>query len=277
MRSGTFRTGIFTAILLVHAAAAFGVWQLFTGGMTFSAFWWAVGLYTLSSLGITAGYHRYWTHQAFKARRPLQVFLAIAGGMACEGPILKWYKDHTQHHAYTDVRWDPHTPNLLPDEGFWWAHIGWLFWPVPMPPGYRQTTRLDQDPVVRWQDRWYLPIAVSGFVIPFLAAGWPGLWLAGFIRVVLHWHVTWAVNSVCHRWGEPARTRSGEIIVQRNKSADNWVIALLGMGEGWHATHHADPNSYELGIGSRFWDPGKWFIATLESCGLVSNRRPFAR
>lgn len=272
---GRARPGMFVAIGLVHAAAAYGVARVIETGVSGPVIGWAVALYLLSSLGITCGYHRYWTHRAFDCTPTLQRLMAVLGALACEGPIRKWYKDHQQHHAYTDKPGDPHSPVV---GGFWWAHWGWLFYHVVQPPGYRQVVFRDNDPVVRWQDRWYWPLAVGfGFILPLaFTRDINAVWVAGFIRVVLHWHVTWAVNSVCHRWGTGPRDSFGLPLERHDASTDNWLVALLGAGEGWHATHHADPSSYDLAV--RWWryDLGKWCIDVAAYLGSVTHRRGFS-
>ena len=271
---GAFRPGLLAAVMFLHTAAAFGVLEIVSNGVNGNVVIWAVVLYVLSSVGITVGYHRYWTHRAFECSRPVQWALAVLGAIALEGPIIKWYKDHHQHHRFTDKPGDPHSPVV---DGFWWAHMGWLFRDVTAPPGYRRAAFRDHDRVVVWQNRWYWVVAVGfGFMLPLAATrDINAVWLAGFIRVVAHLHVTWAVNSVCHRWGSRARGRTGRVLPRRDASTDNWLVAVLGAGEGWHATHHADPNSYELGV--RWWryDLGRWVIDACAFFGHAWNRRRY--
>jgi stearoyl-CoA desaturase (delta-9 desaturase) len=272
--AGSFRPGILATIALVHVAAAYGISRIIETGVSGAVIWWAVVLYIVCSLGITVGYHRLWTHRSFKCTPFLERLLAIQGALALEGDIWTWYKNHQQHHAYTDKPGDPHSPVV---DGFWWSHVGWLFQEVVQPSGYRQVTFQDANPVVLWQKRWFWPLAIGfGFIMP-LAFTWDvnAIWLAGFIRVVVHWHVTWAVNSVCHRWGKGPRDASGLPLKRRDASTDNWVVALLGAGEGWHATHHADPSSYDLAV--RWWryDLGKWYIDVWAFLHSVTERRGY--
>jgi stearoyl-CoA desaturase (Delta-9 desaturase) len=211
--------------------------------------------YTVSSLGITVGYHRYFTHGAFKARRPLRIALAIAGSMAAQGPVIGWVADHRRHHAFSDREGDPHSPWLFGTspaalaKGFWHAHMGWLFG--------RDKTNIDRfapdlaaDRGIRVVDRLF-PLWVSlSVLLPAVLGGvvtqsWWGvltgfLW-AGLARVAFQHHVTWSVNSVCHMIGERP-------FASRDRSANFWPLAILSMGESWHNSHHADPTSARHGV-----------------------------
>jgi stearoyl-CoA desaturase (delta-9 desaturase) len=244
-------------------------------------------------VGISVGYHRYWTHQSFKCPRWLQYPLAVCGAVATEGPLMVppelragkryagWVPDHLQHHAYTDRDGDPHSPL---EWGFWWAHMGWLNYETLPPAGWRASSRLDHDPVVRWQYRFYWRLAVGfGFVAPMLIGLWWAGWLAalqclliaGFLRGTLFLHFTWLVNSATHLWGSRARDAGGTPYTD-DASRNNLTVALLTFGEGYHGNHHADPNSASLGV--RWWDfdPGKWLIHSLRLLGLTWQVRPFA-
>jgi stearoyl-CoA desaturase (delta-9 desaturase) len=213
------------------------------------------GFYLVSALGVTVGYHRYFTHGAFKAKRALRVALAIAGSLAAQGPVIGWVADHRRHHAFSDREGDPHSPWLFGTspvalaKGFWHAHMGWLFG--------RDKTNVDRfapdlaaDSDIRLVDRLF-PLWVAVTVLtPALLGGlitmsWWGaltafLW-AGLARVSLLHHVTWSVNSVCHMLGDRP-------FISRDKSANFWPLALLSMGESWHNSHHADPTNARHGV-----------------------------
>ncbi|RLK58998.1 acyl-CoA desaturase [Actinokineospora cianjurensis] len=215
----------------------------------------AAVFYTVSTLGITIGYHRYFTHGAFKANRGLRVALAIAGGLAAQGSVITWVADHRRHHAFSDRAGDPHSPWLFGTSpmallrGFWHAHMGWLFG--------RDRTNVDRfapdlaaDADLRMVDRLF-PLWVTLSVgLPALLGGlitwsWWGalsafLW-AGLARVAFQHHVTWSVNSVCHMVGDRP-------FASRDKSANFWPLAILSMGESWHNLHHADPTSARHGV-----------------------------
>ncbi len=271
---GRFLWRIFFGITLVHAGAAYGIWHGFKHGFSSSAWWWGAALGMISMLGISDGYHRYYTHRAFRCTRRIQMVLTVMAGTAAQGPAREWCPNHTQHHAFSDRSGDPHSPTAdgtgIMD--FLWAHLGWLVFEVLRPGSYVPVIRtqygvsLEDDPVVSWQSRWYALNVLAGFVIPLLCAGWDGLWLAGFIRVVAVWHITWAVNSVCHRFG----TR----VVPDDQSRNNAAIASVSAGEGWHANHHAAPNSAYLGWHWFQLDPGLWLIMILSWFGATWDIRP---
>jgi stearoyl-CoA desaturase (delta-9 desaturase) len=237
-----------------------------------------LGMYLLTALGITVGFHRLFTHHSFETNRVVQFILAILGSMAVEGPVLKWVAMHRRHHQHSDNPKDPHSPHnhgrgvrgvLL---GFWHAHLGWIFDPEPsdLP---RYVPDLQQNGVVRKISALF-PIWVAvGLLIPaalggLLTASWTGV-LTGFAwgglaRVFLVHHVTWSVNSICHLWGsQPFRSH--------DQSRNNAMIGVLSLGEGWHNTHHAFPTSARHGL--RWWqiDVSYWVIRGLEFFGLAWN------
>ena len=281
---GRFRPGLAIAILIVHLIALYGVWWCLTWGVSAYAWLLAAFLYAAGSLGITVGYHRYFTHGAFACGEGLKRVLAVAGGLTVEGPLSQWCADHRQHHKYTETGYDPHSPwqheeypfPLNRIAGFLWAHVGWLFWVTVRPAGYDPGVPSKDAPVIALQHRYYWHIVLAGFIIPFAIAGWGGLFLAGFIRVVVHWHVTWMVNSVCHLWGTRPLGPDGEIW-RNDESRNNILVAVLGMGEGWHGNHHVRQNSAELGYRWYDWDPGKWLIRLLQVSRLVRDVRPYIR
>lgn len=274
---GRFRSGLVVAITLVHLVALYGVWWCLTWGVSATAMALAATLYIAGSLGITVGYHRYFTHGSFRCRRPFQYVMATAGALAVEGPLGQWCPDHRQHHRFTDTGGDPHSPwTYRQPLGFLWAHIGWLFWATERPAGYNPATPPHLKEVFDWQHRYFWHIVLAGFIVPFMVAGWCGLFLAGFIRVVVHWHVTWAVNSVCHLWGARPIGPDGEIW-RADQSRNNLLVAILGMGEGYHGNHHVRQNSAELGYRWYDFDPGKWFIRLMQLLRVTSDVKPFVR
>jgi stearoyl-CoA desaturase (Delta-9 desaturase) len=240
-----------------------------------------VGLYVITCLGVTLGYHRMFTHRAFESSRVFRAIIAVLGSMAIEGSVITWVADHRKHHAFTDQEGDPHSPHLSGPgfvgavKGLWHAHIGWLFETVGTADRERFAADLVKDRVLRVIDKLFgLWIAVS-FAIPF-ALGWViggGLGSAltcllwgGFVRVFLLHHVTWSINSVCHFFG---RVRFDI----EDESRNVFWLAPLSMGEAWHHNHHAFPTSAFHGL--RFWeriaDPTGLLIGLLEKLGLVWN------
>jgi stearoyl-CoA desaturase (delta-9 desaturase) len=224
----------------------------------------SVGFYGLTCLGITVGFHRYFTHGAFKARRGLRIALAVAGSMAMEGPVIGWVADHRRHHAFADRDGDPHSPWRFGTsagalaKGFWYAHVGWLF--------ERDIRVVDRLFPVLTVLTLLAPAALGGLIgMSWWAAGTAFFW-AGLVRVAVLHHVTWSVNSICHLTGSrPYRSR--------DRSANVWPLALLSCGESWHNAHHADPTGARHGVGRAQLDISARVIWLFERLRLVSAVR----
>ena len=217
-------------------------------------------IHTLASMGITVGYHRMLTHQGFTAPAWLRAILLICGAMAFEGSPAVWTATHIKHHAHSDEEGDPHSPL----EGFWHAHLGWLFSRTNFPEVRTYAPHLLQDPVVVWVSRTtFLWMGLSLF-IPYLLGGWTGFLWAGLVRVFCTTHITWSVNSVCHTFGQ----REFETT---DASRNHWLIGLLAYGEGWHNNHHAFPRNAFHGM--HWWqiDLSGLFIRFCERIGLIAQ------
>nr|WP_246381696.1 acyl-CoA desaturase [Prauserella isguenensis] len=211
--------------------------------------------FVVSGLGVTAGYHRLFTHGSYKAARPLRIALAIAGSMSAQGQVTTWVADHRRHHAFSDRAGDPHSPwryGTSPAalaRGFWHAHMGWLF--------DREITNVERfapdlagDRDIRTVDRLFPVWVLASFLLPALLGGlitwsvWGGvtaLFWAGLVRIGLLHHVTWSVNSICHMIGERP-------FGSRDKAANFWPLAIFSFGESWHNLHHADPTCARHGV-----------------------------
>jgi stearoyl-CoA desaturase (Delta-9 desaturase) len=239
------------------------------------------GLYVLTALGITLGYHRMLTHRAFESSRTFRTIIAVMGSMAVEGSVITWVADHRKHHAFTDLEGDPHSPHLAGPglfgaiKGLWHAHIGWLFETVGTAERERFAPDLVKDRALRIVDKTFFFWVALSFAIPF-ALGWAiggslgtaltALLWGGLVRVLLLHHVTWSINSVCHFFGR----RRFDV---EDESRNVFWLAPLSMGEAWHHNHHAFPTSAFHGL--RFWermtDPTGLLISLLEKLGLVWN------
>jgi stearoyl-CoA desaturase (Delta-9 desaturase) len=233
--------------------------------------------YVLCGFGTTIGYHRYFTHRAFETGPVIKATLGILGSMTIQGPITQWVTDHRKHHARSDQEGDPHTPHLQADtligtvKGLWHAHLGWLFTTKGMERGHLYGQDLYNDRIVRTIDRLYLLWVLASLGLPFLlGAAIGGSWHAGFeamiwaglIRILCYEHATFAVNSICHSFGR----RDYQV---RDESRNNWVVAVLTFGEGWHNNHHAFPRSARQGLRRAQVDVSWMVIRTLERCKLV--------
>ena len=240
----------------------------------------AVSGYVLTILGVTVGFHRYFTHGAFKARRWLRVTLAVVGSMAVQGPILHWVADHRRHHAFSDREGDPHSPWLFGSsplglaKGFWHAHMGWIF-QRDMTNQRRFAPDLLADKDMRIVHRLFGPLTAATLLAPPLIAGlvtwsWWGagtaFFWAGLVRVAVLHHVTWSINSICHMVGRRPFTA-------RDRSANFWPLAVLSMGESWHNLHHADPTCARHGVGRGQIDVSARVIWLLEKAGWAYDVR----
>lgn len=248
------------------AAVGGVVWLTVNGGIP-GATWALTGLmFLLCGLGVTAGYHRLFTHKSYRATWPVRLFYLVFGGAAFEGSARWWACEHRYHHLFTDTAKDPYGIN----KGFWHAHIGWLFTADQEPPCYDNVKDLDRDPLIRFQARFYPILAVLvGFVLPTFVASlwgdpWGGFFAAGLFRMVVNHHATFCINSVCHYVGRQTYS-------DRHSAKDSWVAAILTYGEGYHNYHHEFPADYRNGIRLFHWDPGKWFIRILEWTGFASD------
>lgn len=240
----------------------------------------ALFFYTLTCLGVTAGFHRYFTHGAFTANRGLRIALAVVGSMAMQGPVIDWVADHRRHHAYADRDGDPHSPWRFGTsagalaKGFWHAHLGWLF-DREQTNAARFAPDLLADPDIQRVNRWFPALTVVTLLSPAVIGGlvtwswWGALtafFWAGLVRVAVLHHVTWSVNSICHMIGDRPFTA-------RDKSANFWPLAIASMGESWHNSHHADPTCARHGVRRGQIDITARLIWAFEKLGWATKVR----
>jgi len=211
--------------------------------------------YFFTGMGITVGFHRYFTHGSFKAVRPLRNGLAIVGQMAVQGPVIIWVADHRRHHAYSDREGDPHSPWLFGTsvpalaKGFWHAHMGWLFSRdntnqerfAPDLLADKSIVRIDKYFWVWTIVSVFAPAVIGGLITMSWAGALTAFFWAGLVRIAVLHHVTWSVNSICHMIGERP-------FAARDKSANFWPLAIASFGESWHNLHHADPTCARHGV-----------------------------
>ena len=236
---------------------------------TFSwpAFWAFVALSAVTGmLGVTLCYHRLLAHRSFSLPRPLEYLLAVFACMAFQNGPVKWVAVHRVHHAYSDRPQDPHSPT----RGFWWAHIGWLLVDDEFLDSWDRYSKwapdLAKDPVHRFLNNTHglYQFLLGGLL--YLIGGWSFVVWGVFVRTVFVWHSTWLVNSASHIWGY--RTyKTGE------RSTNNWWVAALTFGEGWHNNHHAFLSSAAHGL--RWWEVDVTYAAIrlLGWLGLAKNIR----
>ncbi|NER45791.1 MAG: acyl-CoA desaturase [Symploca sp. SIO1A3] len=234
------------------------------------------GMWLLSGIGITVGFHRHFTHHGFKTSTPVRVILTIMGCMAAQGPLIYWVSLHRRHHENSDSEGDPHSPHLEKQSnwkqlrGLWQAHIGWMFnheFPNPI----RYAPDLVRDKTISWVNRYYFIWLLIGLAIPtsiggVLRGSWDGafngfLW-GGLVRLFLTENFIWSINSITHVYG-------CRLFNTNEQSTNNVWLAIPTLGEAWHNNHHAFPHSAKFGL--KWWqvDLGYWVIFTLKAVGLA--------
>ncbi len=238
------------------------------------------GMYLVTGLGITIGYHRFFTHKSFETNRWMVALMGIAGSMAVEGPVIRWVAYHRCHHKHSDHEEDPHSPHgygggikgLL--KGLWRSQIGWIFEPKRVPEA-KFVPDLNKDKLIVAIDRLFPLWVVLSMLIPSLLGGlitlsWMGALLGfiwgGLVRVVFVHHITWSVNSICHVWGsQPFRSH--------DESRNNPIVGVLALGEGWHNNHHAFPTSARHGLAWWQFDISWIVIWAASKVGLARKLR----
>ncbi len=274
----TFLVKVFAVVPLLALIAAIPI--AWGWGLNWTDIALAASFYVVTGLGVTVGFHRYFTHRAFKAKRGLRVVLAVVGSMAMQGPVIGWVADHRRHHAYADREGDPHSPWRFGTsakalaKGFWHAHIGWMF-QRDRTNAKRFAPDLLKDRAIRVVDRLFPLLTVATLLLPALLGGlitlsWWGALTAFFwaslVRVAALHHVTWSVNSICHMIGDRP-------FASRDKSANFWPLALLSFGESWHNSHHADPTGARHGVRRGQIDISARVIWLFEKLHWVSDVR----
>lgn len=229
--------------------------------------------YAVTMIGVEIGFHRHFAHRSFRAHAALRIALGVAGSMAMQGPLIYWLSNHLRHHAHADAEGDPHSPA----RGLLHAHVGWIFG-VDLAESYRyMPVSCTKDRVIRWTNRAFVWIAVSGILLPAAVAAaltrdvqiavGAALW-GGFVRIVLVNQVVFAVNSLCHTFGARPNTTG-------DRSTNLAWLALPTLGGSYHNNHHAAPASATTSRRMTEIDPSFWLIRIWEMSGLAWDvRRP---
>ena len=247
-------------LILIHigalAALFFFSWKALATAIFL--YWVATGL------GISMGYHRLHTHRSYKVPRWMEYFFAVCGTLTLEGGPIFWTAIHRIHHQRSDQTGDPHSPR----EGAWWAHVGWILVGETKHNNTKLLAKyapdLAKDRFYIWlNDYHWLPIVVLTGILG-LIGGLPMVLWAGCFRVVFGLHATWLVNSATHMWG-------GRRFATRDDSRNNWWVALISFGEGWHNNPHAPPTSARHGLVWYEFDPSWLQIKVLKALGLAKS------
>ena len=236
-------------------------------GVTWQAWALCFGLLFVRMWGVTAGYHRYFSHRTYKTSRVFQFLLAFLAQTTAQKGVLWWASHHRNHHKHSDQVGDTHSPVL---EGFWYSHMGWLF-DNTAETDFSRIQDFAKYPELMWLNKYFLVPPTLLAIGCSLIAGWPGLIIGFFLSTVLCWHITFLVNSLAHVSGK----RRFETTDQ---SRNNWFIAMLTLGEGWHNNHHHYQSSTRQGF---YWwevDITYYVLKALSAVGIVWDlREPPAR
>lgn len=249
------------AILMVifHTAAVAAFFEFRWSALAVLAVTWILA----QNIGIAVVYHRLLTHRGFVVPKGFEYVLAVLGTMALQGSPVYWVAVHRLHHRFSDEHGDPHSPR----DGKWWSHMGWLLNGSLHNNSAileKYAPDLMKDRFYRWLNHYHwVPVTVLGIALVAIG-GLPWLLWGVFLRVTIGLHVTWMVNSVTHAWGS-RRFNTGD------DSTNNWWVALLTGGEGWHNNHHAHPVSARHGMAWYELDPNYWVIWVLEKLGVATK------
>src|SRR5450755_280561 len=225
----------------------------------------AIFLYWMTTgLGISLGYHRLHTHRSFKVPLFLEYFFAVCGALTLEGGPIFWVATHRIHHQKSDQEGDPHSPR----DGAWWAHVGWLMFGEAKHNNTRQNAKYAPDLAKHkfyvWLNNYHwVPMIVLAAIL-YAFGGVPLVLWGVCLRVVVGLHATWLVNSATHMWG---RRR----FATRDDSRNNWWVALLTFGEGWHNNHHAFPTSARHGLAWYEFDPSWLLLKVMRRLGIAKQ------
>jgi len=253
-------TALVMVIFHVGAVAALFHFSWTLLAVTLVLYWMAVGF------GISLGYHRLHTHRSYLVPRWLDYFFAICGTLTLEGGPIFWVATHRIHHQHSDTDLDPHTPR----HGGFWAHMGWILFGEMHHNNTEVMAKYAPDLAA---ERFYrllntyhwVPLTVTGLVALALG-GWPAVYWTVFLRVVVGLHTTWLVNSATHMWGS-VRFNA------KDDSKNNWWVALMTFGEGWHNNHHAHPTSARHGLAWYEFDISWITIKMLRALGVAKRVR----
>jgi stearoyl-CoA desaturase (delta-9 desaturase) len=248
----------------VHLAAMLGVLYC---GWSWNGAALAIGAYFVRMCVVTAGYHRYFAHRAFKTSRVFQFLLALGAQSAAQKGVLWWASHHRWHHKYSDTEKDIHSPGR---RGFWYAHIGWIVSGAWTETDFSQVPDLAKYPELRFLNRQGVQLLPTvGLALAFLWIGGVHALVWGFfVSTVLLWHGSFSINSLSHLFGS-RRYATGD------DSRNNWLLAILTTGEGWHNNHHHYQSAANQGF--RWWeiDVTYYLLRLLALFGLVWDiRRP---
>jgi stearoyl-CoA desaturase (Delta-9 desaturase) len=241
--------------IVVHVACLAAFWS----GVTWQALGLCLALYWLRIFAIGAGYHRYFSHRAYATSRVFQFCLAFLSQSTAQKSVLWWAAKHRHHHLHSDTDEDVHSPRR---HGFFYSHVGWVFARRHDTTDMVKVADLARYPELMWLHRWELAPAVALAGLCFLVNGWPGFVVGYLWSTVLVYHATFCINSLAH-------VRGQQRYVTGDDSRNNWLLAIITMGEGWHNNHHSFQSSARQGFRWWEWDPTYYILHGLSWLGIV--------
>lgn len=245
--------------IVIHLSVLGAFWS----GVTTASIVCCVVLYAVRMFAVTGGYHRYFAHRTYKTSRVFQFILAFLAQSTAQKGALWWAAHHRNHHRFSDQAGDLHSPV---QDGFWYSHVGWLF-NNNNETDYSNIPDLSRYPELKFLNKYHLlpPIALG--VATFLLLGWSGLFIGFFLSTVITWHATFTINSLSHVFGKRRFPTTDD-------SRNNWLLAILTFGEGWHNNHHRFSSSTRQGFYWYEYDITYYILKTLSLFGIVWDLRP---
>jgi stearoyl-CoA desaturase (delta-9 desaturase) len=247
--------------LALHAFALL----VFTVPFKWTLLLWLAGSYYLRMFAVTGGYHRYFSHRSYKMNRFWQFMIAFLAQTSAQKGVLWWAAHHRDHHLHSDRESDLHSPV---HEGFWWSHLGWILSDEYDSYDPKRISDFSRYPELRFLDKFHLlPPVIYGVAI-YMIGGWDAFFWGFFLATVLLYHGTFLINSLSHIWGSRRFATPDE-------SRNNFVLAIVTLGEGWHNNHHHYMSSVRQGI--RWWevDMTYYILVALSWVGITRELRPF--
>jgi stearoyl-CoA desaturase (Delta-9 desaturase) len=225
---------------------------------------WLLLSYTLRMFGVTAGYHRYFSHRSYKLGRGPQLVIAVLAQTSGQKGVLWWAAHHRDHHRLSDTPDDVHSPR----EGFWWAHVGWILSTEHDHYDPRRVADFGRYPELRWLDRYHWVPPAAFAVLVWAVGGFPAFVWGYLLATVLLYHATFAINSAAHIWGSRPFATADD-------SRNNPLLALVTLGEGWHNNHHFCRSSCRQGV--QWWEVDLTYLGLLlmAALGIARDLRPF--
>ena len=243
----------------VHLACLAAIWT----GVSWQMLLLCLALYVVRMFGVTAGYHRYFSHRSYKTSRVFQFLMAFLAMTSAQRGVLWWASHHRHHHKHSDTEDDVHSPV---QEGFWWSHIGWILTREGIQTDEQRVKDLMRFPELVWLEEYFVVPPVVLGAATYLLFGWQGLVVGFCWSTVLLWHGTFTINSLCHVFGSRRYDTTDD-------SRNNFWLALITLGEGWHNNHHHYQSSTRQGF---FWweiDLSYYALKVMSWVGLVWDLR----